>query len=411
MSKIPEEVMGNEQNELGAKKPDFGIFEKLQKELDDTVDAINAKADTAAGKMQETAKAAVDRSEVNVEKIMDSRTRRSMMSDTMEVKPIVDEAAEAAGKTVEKAAAPVEDVKDTATGVAEETADKAAGAAEDVKETAADAVDGAEEAAADTVETVRDAAGEAADGAEAAVDDAADKASDALGKAEDAAEGIAEKAEETAAGAAGEAKDALAGIAGKADDAAAKTADEIPSDPREVLKGKIETAKRRKGWHVLLIEAVVIVLAVVITFTLILGSSTVKGTSMEPNFFEGDRVLYFKMASNFEQNDVIIFHTEENRDLIKRVIAVEGDVVDIDDGEVLVNGTPVESLNVSQETEESVSGVSDPVDFPLTVEADHVFVLGDNRSVSIDSRTKKIGLIDKDDIAGRVFYLMRGKMK
>ena len=120
---------------------------------------------------------------------------------------------------------------------------------------------------------------------------------------------------------------------------------------------------------------------------------------------------FFRMASNFEQNDVIIFHTEENRDLIKRVIAVEGDVVDIDDGEVLVNGTPVESLNVSQETEESVSGVSDPVDFPLTVESGHVFVLGDNRSVSIDARTKKIGLIDKDDIAGRVFYLMRGKMK
>ncbi len=389
MSKIPEEVMGNEQNELGAKKPDFGIFEKLQKELDDTVDAINAKADNATGKVQEKVEAAAGRSEVNVEKIMDSRTRKSMMSDTMEVRPIVDEAAEAAGKTAEKAAAPVEDVKDAATGVAEETADKAAGAAEDVKEAAADVVGGAEEAAAD----------------------AADKASGALDKAEDAAGGIAEKAEETAADAVDEAKGAAAGIADKADGAAVKATADMPSDPREVLKGKIETAKRRKGWHVLLIEAVIIVLAVVITFTLILGSSTVKGTSMEPNFFEGDRVLYFKMASNFEQNDVIIFHTEENRDLIKRVIAVEGDVVDIDDGKVLVNGTPVESLNVSQETEESVSGVSDPVDFPLTVESDHVFVLGDNRSVSIDSRTKKIGLIDKDDIAGRVFYLMRGKMK
>ncbi|MBR2512355.1 MAG: signal peptidase I [Firmicutes bacterium] len=385
MSKIPEEVMGKEQNELGAKKPDFGIFEKLQKELDDTVDAINAKADSAVGRAEESAAAAektvADRSEVNVEKIMDSRTRRSMMSDTMEVKPIVDDAAEAAGKTVEKTAVPVENVKDTAAGAAEETVDNAAGAVDDVKE------------------------------AEAAVDDAADKVSDALGKAEDAAEGIAEKAEETAAGAAGEAKDAFADIADKASGTAAQAKADMPSDPREVLKGKIETAKRRKGWHVLLIEAVIIVLAVVITFTLILGSSTVKGTSMEPNYFEGDRVLYFRMASNFEQNDVIIFHTEENRDLIKRVIAVEGDVVDIDDGEVLVNGTPVESLNVSQETEESVSGVSDPVDFPLTVEADHVFVLGDNRSVSIDSRTKKIGLIDKDDIAGRVFYMMRGKMK
>ena len=319
MSKIPEEVMGNEQNELGAKKPDFGIFEKLQKELDDTVDAINAKADNATGRAEESAAAAektvAGRSEVNVEKIMDSRTRKSMMSDTMEVKPIVDDAAEAAGKTVEKTAVPVENVKDTAVGAAEETVDKAADAAEDVKEAAADIV------------------------------------SDALGKAEDAAEGIAEKAEETAAGAAGEAKDAFADNADKASGTAAQAKADMLSDPREVLKGKIETAKRRKGWHVLLIEAVIIVLAVVITFTLILGSSTVKGTSMEPNYFEGDRVLYFRMASNFEQNDVIIFHTEENRDLIKRVIAVEGDVVDIDDGEVLVNGTPVESLNVSQETE------------------------------------------------------------
>ena len=187
--------------------------------------------------------------------------------------------------------------------------------------------------------------------------------------------------------------------------------DDAPADPRSVLEDKIQNTKRKKGWHLLLIEVIVVVLAVVITFTLILGSSTVKGTSMEPNYFEGDRVLYLKLASNFEQNDVIIFHTEENRDLIKRVIAVEGDVVDIDDGEVLVNGTPVESINVSQDTEKSVSGVSDPVDFPLTVKEDHVFVLGDNRSVSIDSRTKKIGQISKKDIAGRVFYMMRSKTK
>ena len=326
MSNIPEDIMGKEGNDgLDTKKPDFGIFEKMEKELGSEADSAFDEVKTAAEKMAEV----MDPAEVSVEKIMDSRTRKSM-EDTMEI--------------------PAEKITD-------KIEDKAAAAGEKIKETAGDV---------------------------------AEKAEDAKEKVKDAAENVKEKA---------------GALFSKAE------AEDAPADPRSVLENKIQNTKRKKGWHLLLIEVIVVVLAVVITFTLILGSSTVKGTSMEPNYFEGDRVLYLKLASNFEQNDVIIFHTEENRDLIKRVIAVEGDVVDIDDGEVLVNGTPVESINVSQDTEKSVSGVSDPVDFPLTVKEDHVFVLGDNRSVSIDSRTKKIGQISKKDIAGRVFYMMRSKTK
>ena len=351
MSNIPEDIMGKEgKGELGAKKPDFGIFEKMEKGLDDAAEAAES-------------------AEVNVEKIMDSRTRKSMY-DTMEIKP--PEAIEAMAETVPEKA-------QDAAGAINEKAEDAKAAVEEKTEEVAEKAEEAKAAIEEKAEEVKDAAKEKAEAVKDAV--------------EEKTEEVAEKA--------GEVK----GAAGKV-----KAAD-IPSDPRDVLKDKIETTKRKKGWHVLLIELIVIVIAVIVTFAFILGSSTVKGTSMEPNYFEGDRVLYLKAARSFEQNDVIIFHTDENRDLIKRVIAVEGDVVDIDDGEVLVNGTPVESLNVSQSTEESVSGVSDPVDFPLTVKEGHVFVLGDNRSVSIDSRTKKIGQISKKDIAGRVFYMMRSKTK
>lgn len=428
MSKTPEDFPGREEaKELGAKKPDFGIFEKMQKDLDELAQKYSSEVKAESEKINEA--------EVNVEKILDSRGRKAAESLAAErAAEIKDTAADKAYAVKEAAAEKVETVKEEAADKVGAVKEAAADKADAVKEAAADKAADVKNAAEDKIDDMKDAMTEkltdmkeaAADKVDAVKDAAADKlpgmGSDhkidvraALGAATGAAAaGEAAKAgKEIKAGADADAVPKADAAADLKDISAGKpaTGGDMPSSPRDVLENKILKTKRTKGWQVLLIEIVVIIIAVVVTFTVILGSSTVKGTSMEPNFFEGDRVLYFRMASDFEQNDVIIFHTEENRDLIKRVIAVEGDVVDINDGEVLVNGTPVESINVSQETEESVSGVSDPVDFPLTVEKDHVFVLGDNRSVSIDSRTKKIGQISKSDIAGRVFYMMRGKTK
>jgi signal peptidase I len=128
--------------------------------------------------------------------------------------------------------------------------------------------------------------------------------------------------------------------------------------------------------------------------------------SMEPTLGVGDRVLVNKLSYNFHdvnRGDVVVFErppgasTGENgeiKDLIKRVIAIGGETVEARDGNVYVNGKQIEENYLEPGT---------PTDnLPLTTIPDgRVFVMGDNRTNSEDSRI--FGPIDEDDIVGRAF--------
>jgi signal peptidase I len=128
--------------------------------------------------------------------------------------------------------------------------------------------------------------------------------------------------------------------------------------------------------------------------------------SMEPTLGVGDRVLVNKLSYNFHdvnRGDVVVFErppgasTGENgeiKDLIKRVIAIEGDTIEARDGNVYVNGKQIEENYLEPGT---------PTDnLPLTTIPDgRVFVMGDNRTNSEDSRI--FGPIAEDDIVGRAF--------
>ena len=185
-----------------------------------------------------------------------------------------------------------------------------------------------------------------------------------------------------------------------------------PDDPAALLKRKKDNIKKGNGgWKGLLIEIIVVAAVIAVIFLFVIGLSKVVGSSMEPNYYEGDRVLYLRLANNFQAGDVVIFRTSGDKDYIKRVIAVEGNKVDIDNdtGDVIVNGKPYQNDLVDEPTMKyEGSAYGTPTRFPLTVKEGHVFVLGDNRMVSIDSRVAGIGQIDTGDIEGKVFFLMRG---
>ena len=127
--------------------------------------------------------------------------------------------------------------------------------------------------------------------------------------------------------------------------------------------------------------------------------------SMEPNFYSGDYVIAFKQAYKLSKEpargDVIVFHSElkdskgRNKNLIKRVIAVEGETVEIRDGYVYVNGEKIEEPYV---LEQGISGVMEKVVVP----EDCLFCCGDNREVSVDSRKDEVGFVSKDQIVGKV---------
>jgi len=128
----------------------------------------------------------------------------------------------------------------------------------------------------------------------------------------------------------------------------------------------------------------------------------VSGASMAPTLAHDDRVILNRAAIVFgepRRGDIVAFPYPGNPDEyhIKRVIGIPGDVIDFAGGRFYVNGEPL-SDPFSYEAVWSVGNV----DFPVTVEEGRVFVLGDNRNASKDSRDRSVGTIAHEDIIGRV---------
>lgn len=124
------------------------------------------------------------------------------------------------------------------------------------------------------------------------------------------------------------------------------------------------------------------VVAAVLLFSFVISVSRVDGNSMEPTLHNGQPVVCLRLAKNYERGDIASVRMPNGEFLVKRVVAVAGDTVEIRDGEVLING---EVLNDGfGPTERANSGT---VEYPLTLKEGQIFVLGDNRSVSTDSRT------------------------
>lgn len=132
----------------------------------------------------------------------------------------------------------------------------------------------------------------------------------------------------------------------------------------------------------------------------------INGQSMAPTFYHGDRVLMCKIDKNYKQGDIIVAKHVIQEPIIKRIIATEGQVVDfdLDAKEVTVNGKIIPGSKFNLPDGETII---DPLSgtmmkFPQTVPKDCVFVLGDNRMHSSDSRFSQIGMIPKDKILGKV---------
>ena len=178
---------------------------------------------------------------------------------------------------------------------------------------------------------------------------------------------------------------------------------EIDSLP---TKKQVETERKRyrrkKAYNKALggtIYVLTIVAAVaVLIATLILPVLQIEGKSMEPTLVNGDIFLLTKTV-NFDRGELCGF-SWNNKLLIKRVIGVPGDWIEIDtDGTVYLNGEKLEEPYAQQ----LAVGECD-LEFPYQVPQEQYFVLGDMRESSIDSRNTLIGCVEKDQIVGRVFF-------
>ncbi|AIQ47886.1 signal peptidase I [Paenibacillus sp. FSL R7-0273] len=160
------------------------------------------------------------------------------------------------------------------------------------------------------------------------------------------------------------------------------------------------------------IKAIAIALVLVILIRwLLFKPFIVDGPSMQPNFHTGERVIVNEILYDIrspQRGEVIVFHVpSEGRDFIKRVIAVAGDTVKVEGDVVTVNGEPVDETYIQEaiDARHANNSLYNNKDFPNeevpdgTVPEGHIFVMGDNRSDSTDSRM--IGYVPLEDIVGR----------
>lgn len=197
------------------------------------------------------------------------------------------------------------------------------------------------------------------------------------------------------------------------------TADDINSefsveeedfDAEENVGKKKKKKKNSKGpsgfilglydWVSAFLYAIVFVILII---TFCVRMVDVDGSSMMNTLQDSDKVFITGLNYEPQVGDIVVISHGETLDktLVKRVIAVGGQTVDIDfeTGEVMVDGVVIDEPYILGSTKNK-----DAVEFPLTVDEGKVFVLGDNRPISKDSRYPDVGLIDVENIIGKVQF-------
>jgi signal peptidase I len=171
------------------------------------------------------------------------------------------------------------------------------------------------------------------------------------------------------------------------------------------MKPENKTSSNRQtsalfDWADALVSALIFI---VLLFSLVFRMTGVIGTSMVPTLNEGDRLIISKLFYTPKPGDIVVISKEsfQKEPIVKRVIAVGGQTVDIDfnTGSVYVDGVLKEEPYINEKTSRSADVV-----FPLDVPPGKIFVMGDNRNYSTDSRASEVGLIDMRQVLGQVLF-------
>ena len=186
---------------------------------------------------------------------------------------------------------------------------------------------------------------------------------------------------------------------------------EVPSGNHEQKKAD-KKQERKDAVLLYLHDFVTWLVVILLVFLLLFRVVVVSGPSMNDTLIHGDYLLLLNNVfySEPQQGDIVVAAKasfKNGEPIIKRVIATEGQWVDIDfeKGIVYVNGTALDEPYTKTPT-----NMFEGIGFPLLVDDGHIFVMGDNRNESKDSRSLDIGLVDKREVVGKaIFLILPGK--
>lgn len=170
--------------------------------------------------------------------------------------------------------------------------------------------------------------------------------------------------------------------------------------PEEVIETRRRSLEIYREFFALLRKIIFIVIAVWALFSFLFGIGIVRGEGMYPRMRDGDVVLWYRLERDCNIGDTVTFVFNGERQY-GRIVARSGDTVDFsDDGFLILNGSAQQEEVFFQTLKENCPQV-----FPMTLKKDEVFILGDNRPYSVDSRN--YGPVPVARLEGKILSLMR----
>ena len=182
-----------------------------------------------------------------------------------------------------------------------------------------------------------------------------------------------------------------------------KTRKDTAKDEEEQLPPDVKARRETYDWIQSLMVALIVCVCLFIFFIRVID---VSGSSMNPTLYNGDKMIVSDVFYKPKAGDVVVFRSDTydpNKALVKRIIATEGQEINIDfaTGTVYIDGEPIEEEYIAELTRNKLDFIG-----PKTVPEGCVFVMGDNRNKSTDSRKSEIGMVDERTILGRVYCVI-----
>ena len=174
-------------------------------------------------------------------------------------------------------------------------------------------------------------------------------------------------------------------------------------EEEEQLPPDVRARREAYDWIQSLMAALIVCVCLFIFFVRVID---VSGSSMNPTLYNGDKMIVSDVFYKPKAGDVVVFKSDSydpNKALVKRIIATGGQEINIDfsTGTVNIDGQPIEEDYIAELTTTKLDFIG-----PKTVPEGCVFVMGDNRNKSTDSRKKEIGMVDERMIIGRVYCVI-----